>query len=181
MLVVEVSARHIHLCEVDAAALGIVEQLKDETSYRELTVKGEYATNVKLSLHCANGKELKATVLMPFREYSQVELSRTDCVTLGLSNIPRRMSGDLEGVPYIPVLSPLGYFTYVPVIVPAPHVHAPKQHKTRATMDVNVITGALFDVPIKYNDIPYAVLHLDTDTANAFDLKTGDKVLEGIF
>ncbi|MFG3826030.1 PduL/EutD family phosphate acyltransferase, partial [Escherichia coli] len=65
----------------------------------------QYAAEQTLTLVGPRGKLEKVRLLGPLRSASQVEVSRTDARTLGIT-APLRMSGDLQGTPGVRLVSP---------------------------------------------------------------------------
>ena len=87
---VETSARHVHLTAEDFAVLfGADAQL---TLKKELSIKGQFASNEKVTVVGPKKSQANVSILGPFRSKSQVELSATDARSLGL-NAPVRLSG----------------------------------------------------------------------------------------
>lgn len=87
-ILVEVSARHIHLSAADLAALfGEGHEL---TVKKELSQPGQYACEEKVTLRGPKG-EMKLSVLGPTRKETQVELSLTDARTIGVKSSSTRM------------------------------------------------------------------------------------------
>ena len=124
-------------------------------------------------------------IVGPFREYNQVELSRTDCFKLGI-NPPVRTSGDLEGSLPITIIGPKGEINLDKGLILANrHIHiTPKQALEygftgieKVSVKVSGEKGGTFDnVYFKVADDASFRLHLDTDDANAFGLKDNDEV-----
>ncbi len=103
-ILVEVSARHIHLTEADVETLfGKGYQL---TVKKELSQPGQFACNEKVTLKGPRG-EMKLSVLGPVRKDTQVELSLTDARALGVTALVRE-SGDIEGTNGITIVGPNG-------------------------------------------------------------------------
>lgn len=89
------SNRHVHLCQADVEKLfGAGYQL---TKMRDLVQPGQFACNERVTIETEKGK-MALRVVGPARKETQIELSFTDAVKLGLKP-PIRMSGDLEGSP----------------------------------------------------------------------------------
>ena len=90
---VTVSGRHVHLSRRDMEALfGPGYRL---TPLRELIQPGQYACREQVVLETGRDR-LTLRVVGPVRQETQVELTLTDSVKLGVCP-PVRMSGDLEG------------------------------------------------------------------------------------
>ena len=110
-------------------------------------------------------------VLGPLRNYTQVEISKTDSYYLGV-NPPVRNSGDLLDAALITIIGPR-------------HIQVDKkvriEHKLENIDKVSVKisgekSGVIENVYLKDTDEAYFELHLDTDDANGFLLNQGDEV-----
>ena len=89
------SNRHIHLCQQDVDRLfGAGYQLK---KLRDLAQPGQYACEERVTLETPKGR-LNLRVVGPVRKETQVELSFTEMVKLGIPPMVR-MSGDSAGTP----------------------------------------------------------------------------------
>jgi len=89
---VGVSNRHIHLSEEDFLFLfpnGVLKSIKD------LSQEGDFASNLTLDIKTGKSIIRNVRVVGPFRENTQVEISKTDAYTLGI-NPPIRMSGNFD-------------------------------------------------------------------------------------
>ena len=101
-VLVETSARHIHLSQEAVEILfGKGYEL---TVKKELSQPGQYACAEKLNVVGPKGT-LKASILGPVRNASQVELSLTDARTIGV-NAPIRESGDIAGTGSCKLVNP---------------------------------------------------------------------------
>ena len=88
-ILIEISARHIHLSDADLETLfGKGYQL---TNKKNLSQPGQFACEEKVTVIGAKGEQ-KMSVLGPTRKATQVELSLTDARALGL----RLLSENLE-------------------------------------------------------------------------------------
>jgi putative phosphotransacetylase len=184
-VVVNVSARHMHLCQADLEALfGPGHQLKP---VRELYQAGNFAAEETVVLVGPRGRVISnLRVLGPLRSASQIELAFTDALTLGIDNIPVRISGDIEGTPGAFVMGPHGVVELKQgVIRAAIHVHmgpADAQFygvKHRETMKLRVGdgTGVTFDqVHVRVDPRYRLEVHMDTDEANACALHLAKQV-----
>ncbi|MBR5627056.1 MAG: transcriptional regulator, partial [Thermoguttaceae bacterium] len=96
-LVVSISARHIHLTDADVETLfGKGRKL---TKMKDLYQDGFFAAQETVMLIGPRKRMLPSVrILGPTRKESQVELSFTDAISLGLDP-PVRESGKLEGTP----------------------------------------------------------------------------------
>jgi putative phosphotransacetylase len=182
LLPIGISARHFHLTRE------VFEQLygrgKEITVYTELYQPGEFASAEVITLI---GPRLRAIqdvrILGPFREYTQVELSRTDGVALGIDP-PVRKSGDLKGSEPIILVGPAGAVSLKEGAICANrHVHTNPQDAERlgvkddgiVKVRVSGIRAITFEnVQIRVSDKFLLQMHLDTDDANAAGVKCGE-------
>lgn len=178
---VGVSNRHVHLKKEDLNILfGENYQL---TKYKDLTQPGEFASNEFVTLEGSKGVIEHVRVLGPVRNYTQVEVSKTDSYKLGV-NPKVKMSGDLDDSEVITLIGPKGKITTNGCILAARHIHITEEelksnnlklnysYKIKVKNEKETILGSVF---LKTGN-SYLELHLDTDDANACLLKSGDKV-----
>ena len=105
-ILVETSARHIHL--TDEAVAALYGEGAELTVKKMLSQPGQFATgNEKIKLVGPKG-EMMVSVLGPTRKANQIELSYTDARALGLKNVPVRESGDVAGTPGLKMVGPAG-------------------------------------------------------------------------
>lgn len=180
---VGVSNRHIHLSPEHVEALfGAGASL---TPMRELSQKGQFAAKETVTLVGPKGMIQGVRILGPSRGASQVEISRTDGYTLGI-HAPVRLSGNIEGTPGITVVGEKGVVVLQQgLIVASNHVHmSPDDAKAyQVEHGDTLIVQTLGDRPLLFADVTVRVspkfsldMHIDTDEANAANLKTGDVV-----
>ena len=171
---VEVSARHVHLTDQDVEVLfgkGAVLHEK-----RPLSQKGQYLSEERVTLIGPKGKKERVAVLGPVRSATQVELSVSDCVSLGVK-APLRESGDVEGSGPITIEGPAGSISITQgTIVAHNHIHVPtdvarmldlkdKEHVSVKILSERPVTFE--DVIIRVNDAFTFRMHIDFDEANA--------------
>lgn len=178
-LVVNVSARHMHVSQADLDRLfGPGYQL---TPMRPLYQKGHYAAQETVTLVGPKRRQISnLRILGPVRAASQIELAFTDVVTLGLENVPIRVSGDLAGTAGGYVLGPAGVLEMKEGIIRAAmHVHmGPKdaefygvRHKDVMRLRVGGSAGVAFERVLVRVDPSFRLeVHMDTDEANACGL-----------
>src|SRR5829696_9393773 len=108
-LVVNVSARHMHVTPADLETLfGPGSKL---TKLKDLYQEGEFASEQLVTLVGPRQRIIpNVRILGPARDYTQVELSYTDGIYLGI-DLPLRISGNHEGTPGITILGPKGALT----------------------------------------------------------------------
>lgn len=183
MVPVGVSARHIHLTQEHVETLfGSGYQL---TQKKEL-MGGQFAANELVTIV---GLKLRAIenvrVLGPVRSKSQVEISATDAVRLGVK-APIRESGNVAGSAPIAVVGPKGaLYLKEGCIIAKRHIHmAPNNASQAGVCDGDIVSvivdnerGTVFNqVQIRVDDSFTLEMHLDTDEANAATIATGDTV-----
>ena len=95
---VEASGRHVHLTRAHVEALfGPGYQLN---RVKDLSQPGQFACAERVTLEGPKGILQNVVVLGPERAESQVEISLTDGIALGITP-PVRLSGDIAGTPGI--------------------------------------------------------------------------------
>ena len=181
---VGVSNRHIHLSQEHVEALfGPGYQL---TKKKEL-MGGQFASNECCTIV---GLKLRAIenvrVLGPARKSTQVEISSTDARKLGI-NVPVRESGDIKDSAPIAIVGPKGaVYCKEGCIVAARHIHmAPSDAAACGVSDGDDVSvkvenerGTTFNnVKIRVDESFTLEMHIDTDEANASEIKQGDKVV----
>jgi len=124
-------------------------------------------------------------VLGPTRRATQVEVSKTDSIILGL-DVPLRMSDDIEGTPGIKLVGEKGEIVLDKgVIVAKRHIHMSPEDAEKAGVTNGEMVWVSANTPRKLvmGDIVIRVsktfaldFHIDTDEANAAWLKSGDKI-----
>lgn len=179
---VGVSNRHIHLTKEHYEILVGDKKLE---KLRDIKQPGQYATTDVFTIKTDKDKIDNVRLLGPFRDYSQVEISKTDAYKLGI-NPPIRESGDIKGSSPITIIGPCGSVELKEgCILANRHIHVDdkilKYYKLEGKDKVSILvkgekSGILSDVYLKHSDEAYFELHLDTDDANAFLLKNGDIV-----
>lgn len=172
-ILVEISARHIHLSQKDFETL--YGKGKILTPIKKLSQPGEFASKEIIEL--ANGKEkLNARILGPLRKESQVEISLTDAYKLKLIPLPKmRVSGDLSNTTRIIVKGPKGSVK-APVILAQRHLHCSekqaKKLKLKNNQKISVKVGkermiTFHNIVVRISNKYDLSLHLDTDEGNA--------------
>lgn len=175
----EISNHHVHLTRDSLDILYGKDYVL--TKLRDLSQPGEFASNERVSIVGANMKVIeKVRILGPLREYTQAELSITDGYFLGL-DLPTRISGNIKGSPPIIFIGPKGVLTLSEgAIRAARHIHmTPKdaedykvKNGDRIKVEVSGKHGVIYeDVAIRVSQKSKLALHLDTDEANAGNVK----------
>lgn len=176
---VGISMRHVHLTEEDYKEL-FDEQL---TEKKPLNQYGQFAANEQVTIK-SNGREIKGVrIIGPFRNYTQVEVSRTDAYFLKL-NPPVRSAGHLDGAERITIIGPKGEIKREAAIISDRHIHITKEEREKYNLlkdeyQVKINgekSGILGNIKIKEAPNSYFELHLDSDDANAFGIQQDDEV-----
>lgn len=181
---VGISGRHAHLSQEHLEILfGKGYEL---TVFKELSQPGQYASDEKIDLISADGREIKGIrILGPVRNSTQVELSYSDARRVRL-NAPVRSSGDIKDSAGAKLVGPKGEVTIEEgVIVADRHIHfSPEDAIKFGVTDREVVaikvsgvkSGILENVLCRVHPEFRLDCHLDTDDGSAFLLNNGDLV-----
>ena len=175
----EASGRHVHLTK-EAALTLFGHPL---TEKRPLSQPGQFLCNERVSLITPKGRLENVAVLGPERKACQVELSLTDCVSLGL-RAPVRLSGKTENTPGITLsCGERQLILDHGVVVALRHIHmSPEDAAARGLQNGDTVRlKTLTQRPVTFEDVPVRVsadfrtfAHLDYDEANACGFQKGD-------
>jgi propanediol utilization protein len=183
-LVVNISARHCHLTQADVNILfGEGYQL---TELKRLYQSTDFAANETVAVVGPRQRIIPGVrILGPCRKFSQVELSFTDSISLGI-DIPVRLSGDIEGTPGCLLIGPKGSLVMPNGVIRAErHVHmGPKdceyygvKHLDRMNLRIEgPCPTTLEGLLVRMNPDWKLEVHIDTDEANASDVTHATKV-----
>ena len=174
-ILVETSARHVHLTKEAVAAL--YGEGAELIVKKMLSQPGQFATaNDKLKLVGPKG-EMMVSVLGPTRPANQVELSFTDARALGLKSVPVRESGDVAGTPGIKLVGPAGEIDIDEgCIIAKRHIHmTPADAEGLGVTNGEVVkvlvksdrTTIFDDVVVRVSPSYALAMHIDTDECNA--------------
>ncbi len=178
-VLVETSARHVHLTEEHISALfGAGHTL---THKKDLSQPGQFACEERVTVVGPKGQIAKVIVLGPARPASQVEVSLTDARTLGVE-APVRESGDVAGSGACKLVGPAGEVDLSEGVIAAKrHIHLTPADAEKfgvadkeivgvkiASEDRSLIFG---DVVVRVSPKFAAAMHIDTDEANALHAK----------
>ena len=176
-----VSNRHVHLTLEHLELLFGKNFDLEVKNY--LTQPGQFASTSTVIIKTDKSEIDNVRVLGPIRNYTQVEISKTDAYRLGL-NPPVRDSGDLVGSSPITIIGPKGKIDLeYGCIIATRHIHLTKEHIKEYKLDekkeVSVYlkgekSGVINNVKFKVTDEAFFELHLDTDDANAHLIQNGD-------
>ncbi|MFH1725488.1 MAG: phosphate propanoyltransferase [Elusimicrobiota bacterium] len=181
---VGVSNRHFHITEEHWRRIFGEREPK---MFRRVRQPGFWAAEDVVDIEGPKGRLSRVRLVAPYRKHTQVEVSRSDAVTLGLEP-PVRGSGSLKGAAPIRLIGPKGSVDVPEALVIAQrHLHftpaEARQLKVGDGDSMRVRAGAggprelVFEnVLARVSDKFALEFHVDTDEANAAWLKTGDFV-----
>ncbi|MEA3463658.1 MAG: phosphate propanoyltransferase [Patescibacteria group bacterium] len=173
-IIIETSARHIHISKDDFEAIfGKGTKL---TKFRQLSQPHIYAANEVIVLKTNKDELRDVRILGPFREKTQIEISKTDAYCLGIPALVRE-SGNLEDTPGLTIVGPKGKIKIRNgVILAHRHIHASpsdaKKHKVKHKQLVSVKSNGprsvtFHNVLIRVDKTFSWRMQIDTDEANA--------------
>ncbi len=180
-IMVEISARHIHLSESDFIKL--FGENYNITLKKQLSQPGQFVSKEKLTLIGPKGEISRVSVLGPFRSKTQVEISLTDAIKLGI-NTKIRNSGDLKNTPGCTLVGMYGKIDLKEgVIVAKRHIHLSDEESKKNNLNNGEIVSVKInsnkrslifgDITVRVNKKFSQALHIDTDEANAANIKSG--------
>jgi putative phosphotransacetylase len=179
-LVVNVSARHMHVSQENLEILfGPGAKL---TKLKDLYQAGEFASEQLVTVVGPRQRIIpNVRILGPIRNYTQVELSYTDGIYLGI-DLPLRISGNHDGTPGCTILGPKGAINLNAGVIRAQrHVHMSTEDmayyavKDGDEMKLRITgpSGVTFDnLKVRYHPKVILEVHIDTDEGNACDLES---------
>ena len=174
-VLVETSARHVHVSQADLETLfGAGYEL---THKKDLSQPGQFACEERVQVIGSKGSFPKVSILGPVRPETQVELSASDARSIGVV-APCRESGDLEGSGSCKIIGPAGEIEIEKgVIVAKRHVHAtPEDAEKYGLTDKQIVSvkvetdgrSLVFgDVIVRVSPKYALAMHIDTDESNA--------------
>lgn len=174
-IIVETSARHIHLSEEAVAVL--FGEGYSLTKKKELSQPGEFACEERVTIVGPKKELANVIILGPTRANTQVELSLTDARSIGIAGVVRQ-SGEIAGTPGCKLVGPAGELELVEgVIIAKRHIHlTPEDADTYGVKDGQVVSvkvdteerSLVFgDVVCRVRSTFATAMHIDTDESNA--------------
>lgn len=180
---VAISNRHVHLKKEDADIL--FGENYNFNILKPLSQTGQYAYVETVLIKTKKNQIENVRVLGPLRNYTQVELSRTDSALLGI-NPPVRDSGDLKDSETLTIIGPNGEIKAAnSTIIAHRHIHMNERdalnfkvnNNDLVKVSVKGMRGGIFNnVRIKVDPSYVLELHIDRDEANAFEIKNKDEI-----
>ena len=183
MVPVGVSARHMHITRENLEVLfGPGHTL---TRSRDLGQPGEFAAEETVTVIGPKRRPLEVRILGPVRSITQVELSYSDGIHLGV-NLPLRLSGNIAGSAPLMLVGPKGIVHLREGAIRARrHIHVnPGDARRLGVRNGQIVDARTFgessvtfhDVVIREGENLNLQMHIDTDEANAAGLRSGDLV-----
>ncbi len=172
---IAVSARHCHLSEEDFHYLFGTQAVL--TKWKDLSQPGQFAAEQVITIQGPRDCIDKVRILGPFREQTQVEVSQTDAVKLGVTP-PIRMSGDVQDSAPITLIGPKGTMQKQQgLIIAQAHIHMSEMDaqalcvKDQEIVKIEIINDVrqlqIMNVVVRVSPNFVLEMHVDTDEANA--------------
>ena len=172
-ILVETSARHLHLSAADVETLfGKGHEL---TKKKDLSQPGQFACEEKVKVVGPRG-ELTASVLGPIRPATQVEISLSDARSIGVAAAIRE-SGDIAGTAGCKLVGPCGEVEIAEGVIAAQrHIHMTPADAAEAGVADKDIVSVRLDTPrplvfggvvVRVSEKFALAMHIDTDESNA--------------
>lgn len=173
-VLVETSARHVHLTEEHIEILfGKGATL---THKKDLSQPGQFACEERVTLVGPKKSIPNVSILGPARSATQVEVSLSDARTLGV-DAPVRESGDIAGSAGCKIVGPCGEIDIAEGVIAAKrHIHLTPadaeafgvKDKQIVKVKINSARSLVFDnVVVRVSEKFAAAMHIDTDESNA--------------
>ena len=174
-ILVETSARHVHLSREDLDVLfGKGYEL---TSKKDLSQPGQYACTERVDVVGPKKTLTGVSILGPTRPASQVEISLTDARSIGVA-APIRESGDIAGSGACKLVGPCGEVELKEGVIAAKrHIHmTPEDAAEFGVQDKDVVKVSIEtdgrsltfgDVVVRVSEKFALAMHIDTDESNA--------------
>ena len=176
-ILIETSARHVHLTKED------LEKLFGEgaalTAKKYLSQPGQFISEERVNLIGEKKPLNNVGIIGPLRAHTQIELSLTDARTLGVTAMIRE-SGHTDGTCGIKIEGPTGeVVTADGVIAAKRHIHlVPETAKAWGLENGQIVRvkvsgerALVFDeVVVRVSENFADAMHIDTDEANAAGL-----------
>jgi len=183
-LLVNVSARHVHVTQEHLEILfGPGSQL---SKLRDLYQEGEFASEQAVNVIGPRNRMIPSVrILGPTRAYTQVELSYTDGIFMGI-DLPLRISGNHDHTPGCVIVGPAGAVTLTQGVIRAErHVHMHPDDLAHygvrdgdhMQLKIEGPCGLNFDrVRVRMHPKVKLEVHIDTDEGNACDLSSATRM-----
>ncbi len=180
-VLVEISARHVHVSEKDLEILfGKGYKL---TPKKDLSQPGQFACEERVTVVGPKKELAGVSILGPCRPATQVEISLTDARSIGVK-APIRESGDIAETGACKLVGPCGEVELTEGVISAKrHIHMTTADAEKyGIVDKQIVSvkiptegrSLIFgDVVARVSDSYALAMHLDTDEANAAAIPGG--------
>ena len=174
-ILVETSARHVHVTE-EALAILFGEGAK-LTNKKDLSQPGQFACEERVTIVGPKSEIARVSILGPVRKANQVEISLSDARTLGIE-APVRESGDIAGSAGCKIVGPKGEVTITEGVIAAKrHIHmTPADAEAFGVKDKDIVSvkidsngrSLIFgDTVVRVSEKFALAMHIDIDESNA--------------
>lgn len=175
-VLVEISARHVHVSQKDLETL--FGEGYELTNKKWLSQPGQFACEERVRVIGAKSEFPAVSILGPVRPETQVELSLTDARSIGVT-APVRESGDLAGTGSCKLVGPCGEVEIDHGVIAAKrHIHATPEDAENLGLENGEIVSVEIptangrnltfgDVVVRVSPNYALAMHIDTDEANA--------------
>ncbi len=174
---VGVSNHHVHLTEE------IYNKLFDEpmTKKKDLKQTGQFASNQVVTIKTEKFEIPNVRVLGPCRNYSQIEISKTDARKLGIDP-PVRNSKELDDALTVTLVTPKASIDVKGCIIAKRHIHMSANQAAELGIEnlhpikliINGDKGGILYGVVKVSERGVLEAHIDTDEAAAMGLNNDD-------
>ena len=182
-VMIEVSARHAHLSREAVDCL--FGENYELTPKKPLSQPGQYLCEERVDIVGPKFTFKNVAVLGPIRKNTQVEMSITDTIKMGVNHFIRE-SGDISETESCKIVGQNGEFEIKEgLIVAKRHIHMTPKDAEKigayngqiAKVVINSLDRSTIydDVVIRINPNFSLAMHIDTDEGNAINYKSGIK------
>ena len=182
-VMIEVSARHAHLSREAVDCL--FGENYELTPKKPLSQPGQYLCEERVDVVGPKFIFKNVAVLGPIRKNTQVEMSITDTIKMGVNHFIRE-SGDISRTESCKIIGQNGEFEINEgLIVAKRHIHMTPKDAEKigasngqiAKVKINSLDRSTIydDVVIRINPNFSLAMHIDTDEGNAINYKSGIK------
>ena len=174
-ILVETSARHVHVTEEALAVL--FGEGATLTNKKDLSQPGQFACEERVTIVGPKSEIARVSILGPVRKANQVEISLSDARALGIE-APVRESGDIAGSAGCKIVGPKGEVTITEGVIAAKrHIHmTPADAEAFGVKDKDIVSvkidsngrSLVFgDTVVRVSEKFALAMHIDTDESNA--------------
>jgi len=171
---IETSGRHTHLSQKDLEKLfGKGYKLR---KMKNLYQPSDFAAKETVDIQGEGTRVLTLRVIGPIRNKTQVELSKTDAIFLGMA-VPLKESGDINGTPGAVLIGPENKVKIKEGVINSQrHIHCSIKEAKRTGLKDRMLVSVQTEGPgsITFHNVLVKVkenyrlcMHLDTDEGNA--------------